>query len=141
MGSDMWRFTIRSTTPSSVAENRQRLMVALDGSQNVVDLGKESHIGHLIGFVEHDHGHVSDRDLLAVDQVDEPTRGGDDDVDALAEVGDLGAHGDAAVDLGDEQPRRLGEGSQFVAHLHTQLAGGNENHGVGAARGSLFACA
>ena len=59
---------------------QQRLVAALDVAEHPLDLGHEPHVGHPVGLVEHDQPDVGQVGDLAVDQVDEPAGGGDDDL-------------------------------------------------------------
>jgi hypothetical protein len=62
---------------------QQRLVRAAHVAQHPLDLGQEAHVGHAVGLVE-DHGlQRGEHELLAVDEVDEPAGGGDDQLDPL----------------------------------------------------------
>ena len=43
------------------------------------DLGHEAHVGHLVGLVQHGDGDLVQAAVAALDEVLEPSRGGDDD--------------------------------------------------------------
>ena len=53
-------------------------------AQDPLDLRREAVVGHPVGLVEHDDVDVGERDLVGLQQVDQPQRRGDDDLDALA---------------------------------------------------------
>src|SRR5204862_7446856 len=72
-------------------------------AQDPRDLGREAHVGHAVGLVEHDHLDVVEEDLTPLQEVDEPAGGGDDDVALAAERGGLLAGGVAAVDGDDRE--------------------------------------
>ena len=65
---------------------QQGLMRAPDMAEDPLDLGQEPHVGHAVGLVEHHARQRLERDGLAIEQVDEPSGCGDDDLGA---VGDL----------------------------------------------------
>ena len=112
------------------------LVTALDLAQHPFDLGQESHVGHAVGLVEHDDLDLGQRDGASLGQVDQPSRRGDDHVDALVELLDLALDVGAAVDDDDAAPRRLAQGLEHVGHLDGELTGGHEHQGaraVGAA--------
>ena len=79
------------------------------------DGGQEAQVGHVVGLVEHGDLDVVERAGALLDQVDQPARRGDDDVDAAAEPLDLLADGRAAEDGRDPQPERRSSGSSASA--------------------------
>ena len=73
----------------AVERGREQQRLAVDSGvmvEQAPDLGQEAHVGHAVGFVDHD-----DLDLVEVDvaagsmQVGEATGAGDEDVDAAAQ--------------------------------------------------------
>ena len=70
---------------------------------------------------------VGDRQLAALDEVDEATGRADDDVDALAERVDLRVHRHAAVDGADPPVAHLAERPERRGDLVGELAGGHED--------------
>ena len=113
---------------------QQGLVVALEAAQHPLDLGHEAHVGHAVGLVEDQGLDVGDRQLAPVAQVDEPARGGDDHVDAPAELLDLTLDVGAAVDGDGPESGRLGQGLEHFAHLDGELAGRDEHQRLRAAR-------
>ena len=91
-------------------------------------------------------GLVEDRDLDGVeahvalaDEVLEATGAGDDDVDALADRGDLGVLADAAEDGAGAQPGGRGQGCEGLLDLGDELTRRREDQGargLGTARGT-----
>ena len=63
----------------------------------------------------------------AVEQVDQPPRGSDDDVDAAGELVDLPADGGAAVNGRHAQADRMGERGEHGGDLTGKLAGGHQH--------------
>ena len=95
--------------------------------------GQEAQVGHEVGLVEDGDDDLGEAGLALADQVLQPAGGGDDDVDAAAELLDLAVHGRAAVDGGELDADGLAERGQGVVHLLGQLAGRHEHQ---AARGA-----
>ena len=113
-----------------MAENSSVWCSLLEAAQDPLDLGHEAHVGHAVGFVEHEDLDVGDRQLAAVAEVDEPAGRGDDDVDAAPQRLDLALHRSAAVEL-EAQPARFGQRRQHLGDLHGQLAGRHEHERAG----------
>ena len=101
----------------------QRLVGLVQPAQHPLDLGHESHVGHAVGLVEHQRLERVHRDLAPVAEVDQPARGGDDEVDPLAQLGHLAVDVGAAVDGDGPQPELLGQRGEDVVHLHRELTG------------------
>ncbi len=79
----------------------QRLVGRGDAAQQPLDLRQEAHVGHAIGFVEHDCANFVETHVSVVDEVDEPAGSRDEDVGAVGERDPLAFHRSAAVD-GDD---------------------------------------
>ena len=62
-------------------------------------------------------------------EVDHPARGGDDEIDPLAHLGDLLVHVGSAVDGEALEAHALGQRLQLGEHLDRQLPGGYEDEG------------
>jgi hypothetical protein len=67
--------------PIKRCAEEERLVSAPDLPQYSLHLGQESHVGHLIGFVEDNDLHSSQRNGAPFEQVVQAARCGDDDVD------------------------------------------------------------
>ena len=61
---------------------QERLVLAVGVPEDPLDLGQEPHVGHAVGLVEHDVVDRVEHERLAVEEVDHPARGGDDDLGA-----------------------------------------------------------
>ena len=72
-------------------------------SEDATDLGKESHVCHLVSLIDCDNFDLVEKDLLALDEIDEPAGRRDDDICALGNLRDLLVHGCAAVHRGHPQ--------------------------------------
>ncbi|EPH41686.1 putative ATP-dependent RNA helicase RhlE [Streptomyces aurantiacus JA 4570] len=107
------------------------LAAGRDLVEQLGDLGQEAQVGHLVGLVE-------DRDLdvlqgagAAVDDVAQPARGGDEDVDAALEGVDLVAHRRTAADDLHLQAEHVAVRLQGVRDLHGELTGRGEDDAAG----------
>ena len=100
---------------------QQRLVGLVEAAQHPLDLGHEAHVGHAVGLVEHQRLELVDGELAPVAEVDQAARRGDDQVDALAELGHLAVDVGTAVDGDGVQPELLGQRGQDVVHLHGEL--------------------
>jgi hypothetical protein len=111
------------------------LVGLLDAAQHPVDLGEKAHVGHAVGLVENGHLDVGHRDLAPVGEVDQPSRGGDDDVDALVQLLDLALDVGPAVEDDGPPAHGLGQRLEDLGHLDGQLPGGDEDEAAGPSRG------
>ncbi len=94
------------------------------------DLGHEAQVGHLVGLVENGDLHVLQGAGAAVDDVAQPARGGDQDVDALLQGVDLVAHGRTAADDLHLQAEDVAVRLERVGDLHGELTGRREDDGA-----------
>ncbi len=97
---------------------------------DLLDVGQEAQVEHLVGLVEDERLHVRQVQLLLPGEVEQPARGADDHVDAFLQGLDLGLVGPAAVDRGDAHVAHLAGGQQVVGHLGAQLARGDDDEGL-----------
>ena len=58
-------------------------MVVYEAGDDEFDVRNESHIQHFIGFVEYEGPDVREANRGVVEQVDEPSGGGDEDIDSV----------------------------------------------------------
>ena len=106
---------------------QQPLGVAVGLVEQLLDDREEAQVGHEVGLVQHGDDDLGEARLALADQVLQPAGGGDDDVDAAAELLDLAVHGGTAVDGGQLDADGLAEGGQGVVHLLGQLTGRDED--------------
>ncbi len=85
------------------------------------DLRQEAQVGHLVGLVQDGDLHVLQRAGTTADDVAQPARRGDEDVDAALQGVDLVAHRRTAADDLHLQPENVTVRLQRVRHLHGQL--------------------
>ena len=92
---------------------------------------REAHRQHLIGFVQDDCLDAIEAGCTTLHEVDETTRGGDDDLYATAKRADLCLDRGASVD-GEDAYRGevLAIGREVVSDLQTELAGRAEDEGT-----------
>ena len=122
-----------STAPSRVAENSMRCSPSGREVEDLRDRRHEAEVGHVVGLVEDVMAMRSRRQRATLDQVDQPARGGDDDVDATLERLDLATDRRTAVDRGDPQAEGLGQRVERVGDLLGKLAGRDEDQAARAA--------
>ena len=61
---------------------QQHLVPPFHVAEDPLDLGEEAHVGHAVGLVHDDVVDVGHRELALLHQVDDPSGGGDHEVDA-----------------------------------------------------------
>ena len=87
----------------------------------------------MVGLVEHGDLDRVEATMPLPDEIFQPTRAGNDDVDTLTECGHLRALAYAAVDGADTQRHCFGEWLQRCHDLVGQFASGDEDEGTGLA--------
>ncbi len=75
-----------------------RLTLVGDHAHEAFDVGEESQVEHFVGLVEDENAHLAQDQVRLVGEVEQATRGADDNVDALLECRDLRLVRTAAVD-------------------------------------------
>ncbi len=110
----------------------EQLRVALGRHhlEDLLDVGQEAEIEHLVRLVEHDFGGVRQVQKALVREVDEATRRADDDLCAGLELVDLPLVRLAAVDRDDARGPVRGEHVHVFVHLHRELAGRDDDEGL-----------
>jgi hypothetical protein len=110
-----------------------RLTSTSTPASSVLDRGKETEVGHVVGLVEHgDLDRVQLR-VAGLEVVGEPAGAGDDDVDAITERGDLRVRADAAEDGRGPQRKRLGQRRDGRLDLADQFTGRRQDQRTRAA--------
>ena len=106
-----------------------------DGRQlgeDLLDVGKEAEIEHLVGLVEDDLGGTRQVEQTLIVQVDQTARRTDDDLRAGLELIDLPFVGLAAVDRDDAGRATLGQHVHVFVDLDGQFARRNDDEGLDA---------
>ncbi len=75
---------------------QQRLALSGQFRDDLPDVVNEAHVEHAIGFVEHEKFDVAEAHRIAAHQIEQATRRGDEDIDAVEQRADLAAHRHAA---------------------------------------------
>ena len=111
----------------AVEGRREQHGLAVGGGllEEPADHREEAHVGHAVGLVDDDPVDGTKVNEALADQVLEAAGAGHEDIDALAEGGDLGSVADAAVD--DADPDGPGEGAEFVMDLFRELPGRSQD--------------
>jgi hypothetical protein len=118
----------------------QRLTPGAHLIEEAAHLGQEAHVGHAVGFVDHDDVDVAQRARTALDEIGEAPGAGDDDVDALGEGLEIACDADTAVERGDAPAPDAQKRCQLAVDLRRQLAGRRQNQrarATGRARGDV----
>ena len=113
---------------------QQHLTVAAGLLDDAANRGEEAHVGHLVGFVDHDGGDVTQVEGTHLEEVLQAAGTGDDDFDALVECTLLRAVADAAVDGDGRMAFGLGERGDLGHDLLGELTGRCEHERDGALR-------
>ena len=83
----------------------------------VLDVGQEAQVKHLVSLVENDDAHVGQVEVLALGEVQKTSGGADDDVDPGLQRVDLWFVADAAIDGEDSRAAHRGGGRDVLGHL------------------------
>ena len=102
-------------------------------AQDAPDVGQEAHVQHPVGLVEDEHLEALQRRVGLAEVVEQPARGGHDDVDAPAERVLLRAHAHAAEHRGARQRSVHGQRFEVLLDLGGQLARRGQDEGAGGA--------
>ena len=95
--------------------------------EHPLDVGQEAQVEHLVGLVQHDGPDVAELQVALLGQVEQPARGADDDLDALAQRLDLRLVGPAAVDGEHPDAALVAGGLEVARHLDGELAGRHDD--------------
>jgi hypothetical protein len=109
---------------------QHRLPVRGHRIDDLLHIGQEPEIEHLIGLVEDDGADTVESEDLAPIEVEEATGGADDDVDACLETADLGIEVHAAVDRHDVDITLHRGSDEIGCDLLGQLTGGHDDEGL-----------
>ena len=123
---------------------QHRLAGVRGAGQDALDIGQEAQVEHFVGLVKDQHREPAELQVVLLGEVEQATRGADDDVGTGLQGLDLGLVGASAVD-GDHRERtyrarlaaaglqELGGADQVVIDLQAQLAGGHHHECAGGA--------
>ena len=125
----------RAITGGMVAEKSSVCSPARQAGDDSFEVGKEAHVEHAVGFVEHERVQTVEAGLVLSHVVQEPAGRGDEHLDAGAQGLFLRPHGRAADKDADPQGRVVGQAQANVVDLLGQLAGRRQDQGPCHARG------
>lgn len=111
------------------------LTVRANLSDDLANLGLETHVEHAVSLVEDEVGDALEVGLAHLEHIDQTARGGDADLDTLGEVADLLALGHTTVDAGVPDAGRLAELADLLLDLDGQLTGGSKDEDDGTVTG------
>jgi hypothetical protein len=117
----------------------EQLGVALrcNALEDLLDVGEEAEIEHLVGFVEDDLGRARQVEQSLACEVDEAPRGADDDLRARLQLLDLALVGLAAVDRDDARRTAARQQVHVFVDLGRELARRNHDERLDAGLGIL----
>ncbi len=99
--------------------------------QDTADVGQKSHVEHVIRLVQHQNLEVRKGNGSPVDMVQQAAGTGDDDIDATAELLDLGVDIDAAVEGDARKACFSSKHLKGLVNLFRQFACGGKDQGAG----------
>jgi hypothetical protein len=102
---------------------QHRVPVGRGLREQLLDVGQEAKVEHLVGLVEHHDLHVRERQQTLSGEVEKATRGADDDLRAGLELLDLTLVRLAAVDRDDLGGALRGGELEVFGHLNAEFAG------------------
>lgn len=103
------------------------LTVGTDLTDDLADLGLETHVQHAIGLVKNQVGDTAKVGTSGLQHVNQTTGSGNADLNTAAQVTDLGTLGDTTVDTGVANARGLSELGDFGLNLNRQFTSGGED--------------
>ena len=103
--------------------------------EQLLDVGQEAEVEHLVGLVEHHDLDVFEAQQALAGEVEQAAGGADDDLRAGLELLDLALVGLAAVDRDDLGVAVGCRDLEVFGHLHAELAGGHDDERLHAGAG------
>ena len=100
----------------------QRLPLCRQLGDDFADVVDEAHVEHAVGFVEHEKLDVAETQRIALHEIEQPARRGDQDVDAVEQRANLRAHRHAADRQRRPQMQVAAIGAEAVEDLAGQFA-------------------
>lgn len=106
---------------------KHRLARALDLAEKGSHRWEETHVGHPVRLVDDNDLHLGEVELVALDQIDEPSGTTDRDIDTAIERPELVPIAGAAVEGCDSSIGDAGERAEDFSDLGGELASGYED--------------
>ena len=116
---------------------QQGLMLVDHAGEDEVDVLEEAFLHHLVRLVEHEGLDLGERDLAAIDQVDQAAWCGHQDVHEILQLGLLDPHVEPAVHGERHDVDVLGDASDLVHVLEGELPGGDDDQGLDGCEGGI----
>src|SRR5664279_3999235 len=104
-------------------------------AEHPLHVRQETEVEHLVRLVQHQHLDGAQHQMAAVGQIQQPTRGADNQINPVVQGGDLRFVGATAVHRGHREPHVLGGLMQVTGDLYAQLAGRHHDQRAGGAPG------
>jgi hypothetical protein len=101
-------------------------------------LGGKAHIGHTVGFVDHDKINITEVTLVAHHEVGNTARGSHGNINTALEIADLAHHACAAKERRYPTLTGLTVGRKSRSNLPGELTGGHQNQGTRTTGTSFF---
>ena len=111
-----------------------RVTVRRGHRQDLLDIGKEAQVQHLVGLVEDDGAGTGEVQVALLGQVDEASGCADDHLDAALQGVDLRLEGAPAVDGEHADAAAFAGPLEVGGHLHGELTGGGDGQRLRLAR-------
>ncbi len=125
----------------NVAENSRLCLSLGQHCQHLFDVVDEAHVEHAVGFVQHQHLNLTQVQHTLLQQVEQATRCGHQNVDTRLDTADLRIHADAAKNHGRRELQELAVGLDRLLDLGSQFAGGGEHQGADTGTAEFVLCA
>lgn len=105
----------------------ESLTIRANLTNDLANLGLETHVQHAISLIEDKIGHTTEVGLARLKHIDQTAGSGDTDLDSPRKIANLGTLGDTTVDAGIANTGRLAELGDFLLNLDSQLTGRSED--------------
>jgi hypothetical protein len=99
------------------------LSVRANLSNDLANLGLETHVQHAVSLVENQVGNTAKVGLSGLQHIDQTSGSGDQDLNTTGKVTDLGSLGNSSVDTGVADSGRLSKLGNLLLNLNSQLTG------------------
>ena len=96
-----------------------------------IDALREAHVEHLVSLIQHHVVHMLQLSHATIDQVEQTTRCGNDNLHTMLEGANLASDVGTAIDSGNVQTVDiLGEAVQIISYLEAKLTGRTKDDGL-----------
>ena len=112
----------------------KRLPVRRDLGHNPIELRRETHVEHSIGFIQHQNLEIVENDVLPLHVIEQPARSRDYDIHSGTKRLRLGLDADSAENRDDAQRRVLAVLAEAFFDLSRELARRRQNQNADAVK-------